>query len=235
MVAKNTNVATIAALSIALGLGVISMAGTNPSSIAQKQLEEAANPASAAVPGAPEVRQLPAPVTAPAKARAAGTIAYDNGVATALPNVTSHSWGNQFNTQNSDPVFASGSVSKLTFFMDAGAGTDNVFASVFGPVAGTAAPVLTSPSVPLNGGPGAWNTHTFTTPIAYTGASFLAGIWYFGDTIALGAGTTNGQGHHGMHINDIAGTGFVSLGTLNALMRASGNIVPVELMSFSAE
>ena len=57
-----------------------------------------------------------------------------------------------------------------------------------------------------------------------------------GDTIGLGSGTVAGQGHHGMSINDIVGTDFITLSGINALVRASGDIIiPVELMTFSVE
>lgn len=158
-------------------------------------------------------------------------IIYDDGVANAAPAVSSFCYGNQFNTVNGTGTVKSFSVTQLSFFMLTGAGTDNVFISVFGPVVGTAAPVLTSASVPAPNS-GAFNTVTIS-PAVGTG-SFLAGVWYIGgDTVGLGTGTVNGQGHHGMMINDIAGTGFAALGTVNALVGASTAFVPVELMSFS--
>ncbi len=120
----------------------------------------------------------------------------------------------------------------VTFFLVTGAGTDGVFVSVFGSVSGTSAPPLGS----TNAGPnvsGAFNSVTFGP---YVGVgSFLAGAWYVaGDTVGLGSGTVAPQGHHGMVINDIVGTGFATLPGLNALVRAStGFIVPVELQNFS--
>ena len=122
------------------------------------------------------------------------------------------------------------------FYMVAGAGTDDVFVSVFGPVMGTTAPVLTSVSVPLNNGSAAFNTHTFAAPITNMGASFLAGVWYnAGDTVGLGTGTNAGQGIHGVLINDIVGTGFATLPGLNALVRAGGTSIPVELLNFQVK
>jgi len=167
--------------------------------------------------------------------RAIGNIAYDDGVVTTTPATSSFCYGNQFNTFTGNPVMANGSVTALAFFMMTAAGTDNVFVSVFGPVVGTAAPVLTSVSVPATVA-GGINVHVFATPVAYTGSSFLAGVWYIGgDTVGLGAGTTAGQGHHGMMINDIAGTGFAPLTGLNALVAAGGDILPVELMTFTVQ
>ncbi|MEZ5332717.1 MAG: hypothetical protein R2991_11825 [Thermoanaerobaculia bacterium] len=168
-----------------------------------------------------------------------GTIIYDNGIVTALPAASSNCFGNQFNTANGNAVMAAGSVTAMSYFLTSGSGTDNVFVSVFGSVDGGGnASVLTSVSVPLNNGPGAFNTHTFAAPINYPGASFLAGVWYVsGDVVGLGSGTNNGQGFHGMLINDIVGTGFTPLPGLNALVGASGDVlgVPVELQSVTID
>jgi hypothetical protein len=187
----------------------------------------------------PSTRALDAPVEAARvkNSRAMGTIVYDDGIVSALPGISSFCYGNQFDTfSGANPVMASGSVTAMSFFIVSGAGTDNVFVSVFGPVSGTAASVLSSASIPLNNGSNAFNTHVFASPVNYPGSSFLAGIWYVaGDTVGLGAGTVNGQGHHGMWINDIAGTGFATLSGLNALVGASGDVLPVELMTFTVQ
>lgn len=187
----------------------------------------------------PSTRALDAPVQAARvkNSRAMGTIIYDDGTVTATPSTTSFCYGNQFNTfSGANPVMVSGSVTAMSFFVASGAGTDAVFVSVFGPVAGTAASVLTSANVSLNNGSGAFNTYTFATPVNYPGSSFLAGIWYVaGDSVGLGSGTTNGQGYHGMMINDIVGTGFAPLSSLNALVGASGDVLPVELMTFTVQ
>jgi len=202
---------------------------------AEKAAYMAANPD---VSGATATtRALAEPVQAPRVkgSRAMGTIMYDDGIVTATPTVTSFCYGNQFNTWSGNPAMANGSVTAMSFYMMSAAGTDNVFVSVFGPVVGTAAPVLESVSVPVAAA-GAFNTHVFATPVAYVGSSFLAGVWYVaGDTVGLGAGTVGGQGHHGMSINDIAGTGFAPLAGLNALVGASGDVLPVELMTFSVQ
>lgn len=188
----------------------------------------------------PAVRQLEAPIQTKApKSRVAGIIQYDDGIMTGLPNVASESFGNQFNSALGGSVNASGSVTQMQFYLASVAGTA-AFVSVFGPVAGTAAPVLASVNVTAVAA-GTWNTHAFGTAVSYTGASFLAGVWLNAlppgaDAVGLGTGTTAGQGMHGMHINDIVGTGFTAPGTFNALVRAGGDVlVPVELMSFSIE
>ena len=161
------------------------------------------------------------------------TIIYDDGIVTAAPSVSSFMYGNQFNTFSGGTV-ASHSVTRMSFYIVAGATGGDVFVSLYGPVAGTAAPFYEDLLVSLNNGTGAFNTATFG-PYA-GGGSFQAGVWYVaGDTVGLGSGTTAGQGHHGMMINDIVGTGFASLPSLNALVGATTVVVPVELMEFSVE
>lgn len=160
------------------------------------------------------------------------TIIYDDGIVTAVPAVSSFCYGNQFDSASGVAV-KSFSVTNISAFILTGAGSDNVFVSVFGgPGTGTTAPVLGSPSLPLTAGSGAFNNFSLG-PYA-GGGSFLAGIWYIGgDTVGLGSGTVNGQGHHGMLINDIVGTGFATLGPINALVGASTAFIPVELMDFT--
>ncbi len=187
----------------------------------------------------PSTRALDAPVQAARvkSSRAMGQIIYDDGVMTASPVTSSYCYGNQFDTFiGANPVMVSGSVTAMSFYMGTAAGTDAVFVSVFGPVSGTTASVLASASVPLNNGAGAFNTHVFASPINYPGSSFLAGVWYIaGDTPGLASGTTAGQGHHGMVINDIVGTGFSLLSGLNGMVGAWGDVLPVELMTFTVQ
>lgn len=163
-----------------------------------------------------------------------GTIFYDDGVLTHLPG-TEGTWGNQFDTANGTGVLVSGSVTRMSFFLFAASG--NVFISVYGPVSGTAASPLISVSVPPNNGSSAFNSWTFASPVNYSGPSFLAGVWYIaGDSVGLATGTTGGQGHHGMFIEDIVGTGFSLISGINGMVGASGNVViPVELMDFEIE
>ncbi len=214
---------------------VLAVAATTPFAQAQESKAQDPNPGRVNVNG-PLTKRLPSPVMTNGGRAAAprrgpvGTITYDDGVVTAVPSMSSFSYGNQFDTQNGAPVFASGTITQGSFFMITAAGSDAVFWSVFGPVVGTAAPVITSLSVPSNGG--AFNTVTGSW--SYTGPSFLAGVWYIGgDTVGLGSGTAGGQGDHGMVINDLLGTGFQTLQGLNALVRTTGTIIPVELQSFS--
>lgn len=221
---------------VCLVLGAVTLVSAERPKEAEKLAVEGPDNSPTAHVG-PMARDLDAHVqTKSPKSRVAGIIQYDDGVMTALPAISSYCNGNQFSTAIGSPVMASGSVTQIQFYMDSGAGTDNVFVSVYGPVSGTVAPFLDDISVPLNVGPGAWNTATITAQ-NYVGASFLAGVWYTaGDTVGLGTGTTGGQGHHGMVINDIVGTDFQTMSGLNALVRAGGDVlVPVELMSFSVE
>ncbi len=226
--------AIISVCVVALVLGAVTLVSAERPKPAEKLAIEGPSNAPVVHTG-PAVRKLETAVqTTPPKNRVVGVITYDDGVASMAANVSSHCWGNQFDTALGSPVLASGSVTQVQFYMASVSGTA-AYLSIFGPVSGTVAPSLTSLSVPA--ATGAWNTYTFGTAVSYTGGSFLAGMWYFGsDVVALGGGTANGQGHHGMHINDGSGTGFTAPGTFNALVRAGGDVlVPVELMSLSVE
>lgn len=167
-----------------------------------------------------------------------GTIQYDDGVVSGPATApTSETHGNQYNTANGGPVMANGSVTQIDFYMVSVAGTA-AFVSVYGPVSGTVASVLTSANVPAVAG---FNNHVFATPVNYVGNSFLAGVWLNAappgaDAVGLGGGTTGGQGFHGMNINDITGTGFNTVPSVNYLVRPTGNILtPVELINFEIE
>jgi uncharacterized repeat protein (TIGR01451 family) len=168
-----------------------------------------------------------------------GEIQYDTGslvVPSAHP--TDRAFGNRFDfavgaSSASGPVQASGSVTRLTFYL-AGLGGTNAFVSVFGPVSGTSAPVLRA--VNVTGLVPGWNTYTFSPPVPYSGASFLAGVWNrntaatspVDDAVGLDSATRLGQGHHGFSIDDENGTGFAPL-PMNAMVRAFGNVLPPEL------
>ena len=232
----------IVATVVALGLGLAFSLQAENQIDPQKAAYMEAHPESSAVTG-PVVRQLDEPVQTQHRkgSRAIGSIAYDDGVVTALPGVTSHCFGNRFNTFTGSPVMANGMLTEMSVFVASGAGTDGIFVSLYGPVNTTAgtAPFVGDEFVTLTAGSGTWNAINltgFTTPWSYSGPSFLAGVWYIaGDSVGLGTGTTNGQGHHGMMINDIVGTGYTELSGLNALVRVTGDIVPVELMHFTIE
>ncbi len=170
--------------------------------------------------------------------KAFGSITYHSGVLGACCQ-NSFCVGNQFDTALNtagtglSPVMMSGSITMATFNLISVAG-GAVFFSVFDNQTGTAAGQITSISLPAASGS---NTVTFAPAIPYSGSSFLAGIWQFNtDVPAVGTGTVGGQGFHGMSINDIVGTGFTTLATLNAAMSVSGNVLtPVELLNFEVE
>ena len=170
---------------------------------------------------------------------------YDDGIVTASPGTSSFMYGNRFDTADgSGPIADTATVSNIQFFIVTGAGSDNVFLSAFdnlNETAATANPVG-SGSVPLNNGSGAWNTATagalgITNAFAPAGEQdLLVGVWYVaGDTVGLGSGTVGGQGHHGILINDIVGTGYQELTGLNALVRLQGSNLPVEMIDLTIE
>lgn len=181
--------------------------------------------------------------------RVPGTnITYDDGVSTGVSvPTTSVSVGNMFNSGFDgtaiEPVETSGSITMVTVNM-LGVGGGAAFFSVFSNIMGTAASLVSSMTIPVTTG---LNTVTLTAALNYTNGPFLAGMWNFtaaSDSVAVGSGSVNGQGFHGISINDITGTGFNSALTsagmgVNALVRVSGDVlqdtVPVELMDFTIE
>ena len=197
-----------------------------------------------------------------AEARAQmGTIVYDSGVFDALPAQPAGigdilSYGNQFNTQLGGPIPApSVTVTQVAFWPALVDGSTtasgSAFVTIFGPVntAGTNASAINSTNQP-GIVPQTWNTVAQTgtiSPATGTGtaASFLIGV--FGaasgagtdcatDCVGLDTGdTVNGQGFHAMHIDDFSGGDFGTIANANALIRAIGNVVPVELMNFSID
>jgi len=192
----------------------------------------------------------------PAVPKAFGTIAYDNGFATSFPAVVGRSFGNQYDTALNPagtaigPVQVSGSVTALQWGMwgnPTQTSWGTFFIEFYGPVSGTTAPFITS--FALNGVGGSSPLlvgFTLTTPLNYSGPSFLAAFYNGNSGTSLPNGpcplftstTVGGQGHHGMAINwnPGTGTGFAAIPTANALMRPSGNVlIPVELMNFTVE
>ena len=182
-----------------------------------------------------------------------GTVQYDTGVGhTEIPSVSSVDVGNRFNGAFPSPH----SISKVTFQANG-----NFFSSlnqlrVYGPPGtGTTAPVLLDTSV----------THTtlgapvmFTLPTAVTGltGSFLVGMIQSTTSITSTAANPavdindGGNGFHGMTIQAgsvpmlgpaTVGMGFNASPTVapgvpfNAIIRATGNNLPVELMSFTVD
>ncbi len=173
-------------------------------------------------------------------------IVYDDGVVTALPGLSSYSWGNRFDTADGGAIPDSATISQIQVYMfsvDSGS-SGNAFVSVFDNLAGTTAAVIDSASLPLAAG--TFNTipaSSFSSSAriinAFSAAgtqALLVGVWYVaGDTVALGSGTVGGQGMHGMLINDIAATDYQALTGVNALIRLQGSNLPVELVEFTVD
>lgn len=169
-----------------------------------------------------------------------GTVTYDPGPPQDFFRSfdgTNRSIGNQFNTRNGNPLIP-GPLSFVTAFPIAVGG--DIIVTIWGAPVGTQAPVIVTAS-----GGGAVNSTFNAVPVSPSvGSSFLAGqyIGTFGsgpDQVGMRSGSINGQGFHAMQINFVGGTaggtGFQTLPGLNAMVRASGVIVPVELMSFDIE
>ena len=176
--------------------------------------------------------------------RVPGTsITYHSGALSA-GGTTSQMLGNQFNSALNQPgtgifpIEASGSVTMATFDMIAVAG-GAAFFSMYHQLMGTTAPQITS--VLHSGLAAGLNTITInpvSTSNAYTGGTFLAGIWRIaGDTPAIATGTVMGQGFHAIDINDgMPGNMFAVIPNMNAAFAVTGNLTtPVELMNFKVE
>jgi hypothetical protein len=173
---------------------------------------------------------------------AVGTIAYDSG----FPSVGFGGGaivGNRFNTHTGIPVCNPGTVSTIQALVVPGPAQTSSSAGF----------VLLGPQTTMGGAMALFSTFTAATGVidsltfaglgvTYTGSSFFV---LFGDFAAsyipvLGTGSTLGQGHHGvvgytgMMGPNITGT-FDFGGILNSYIRATGTIVPVELMAFEVE
>jgi hypothetical protein len=152
--------------------------------------------------------------------------------------------GNRFDTHVGDAVLASGTVSTIVGVVMPGAAVTTSSAGFVleGPqtVGGGAFAIFSTFTTGLTA---STETVSFTGIGApYTGSSFLVlfGDFATGYVPAFGSGTTMGQGHHGI-VGYTGGMGpnitstFDFGGTLNGLIRASGNLLPVELLSFEVE
>jgi hypothetical protein len=191
-----------------------------------------------------------------------GVIVYDTGTFSAIPTLpvagasfADFAIGNRFNTANGNPVALPLTVNSLAFWpalIDGDStGTGVAFISIFGAAntgAGTADWIDDQSKANL--APGTWNTRSFTGGVGvFTGtgaASFQAGVWNPGDAsttttvpcatdcVGIDTGTVNGQGFHGMMVQDINGLSWQQF-DWNALVRPIGTNVPVELMDFKVE
>jgi len=174
--------------------------------------------------------------------RAVGMIAYDSDFPTVGFGMGSII-GNRFNTHTGVPVFANGTVNTVQALVVPGAGQTTSSAGF----------VLLGPQTTMGGAMAIFSTFTTASGVVdsveftgfsanYTGSSFYVLFGDFSNSYipVFGTGTTLGQGHHGVAGYtggmgpNITATGSFG-GTLNAYIRAAGNIVPVELMNFRVE
>lgn len=178
-----------------------------------------------------------------AGSRAVGTITYDDGVITNTFGGGAIV-GNRFDTHTGVPVLANGTVSTVVGVVQPGPGqtTSSAGFVLLGPQTGGGGAMAIF-STFTAGLTAATETVTFSQlGVNYTGSSFFVLFGDFAQSYvpAFGTGSTNGQGHHGLvgytggQGPNITGT-FDFGGTLNGLVRASGNILPVELMEFGVE
>lgn len=173
--------------------------------------------------------------------RAPGSITYDDGMHSTSFNGGSII-GNRFDTHTGLTVFASGTVSTVVAVVVQGSAftTSSAGFVLEGPQTGGGGAFAIFST--FTGATGTTDTVTFSGIGAnYTGSSFFVLFGDFNNSYvpAFGTGTTMGQGHHG--VAGVTGgmgpnvTAINPLTTLNALIRATGNIVPVELMKFDVE
>jgi len=175
--------------------------------------------------------------------KAVGSIVYDDGViGTSFGGGAII--GNRFNTASGNALLASGTISTVVGVMVPGPLISSSSAGfvIEGPqtVGGGAFAIFSSFTAGLTA---ATETVVFTGIGAnYTGSSFFV---LFGDFAsvyvpAFGTGSTMGQGFHGV-VGYTGGMGpditntFDFGGTRNGLVRVTGNVLPVELMSFEVE
>ncbi|RLE20201.1 MAG: hypothetical protein DRJ65_18750 [Acidobacteria bacterium] len=197
------------------------------------------------------------PTAKRAKTRAIGTMSYDTGVAhpfkVPAPGGGANDIGNFFNTGFSSPH----SISQITVQM---AGTWSGYghpARVYDAPSTAGAAVMLA-TIAMGTAPGLGTPNAYALPTAIVGhtGAFLVAAWQTGSTtttfnttyrgVALDTNDA-GAGFHGMTIiwpnttGATAGTGFNASPTVgaglpfNAIVRASGDNLPVELMTFTAE
>lgn len=172
--------------------------------------------------------------------RAVGTIAYDRDFPTI--GFGGGEWvGNRFNTHTGVNVWANGTVNTVQAVVVPGPAKTNNTAGIMilGPqTGGGGATALATVFSPVSG---VIDSIQFTgLSVNYTGSEFFVLLWDAANSYipVLGNGTTLGQGHHGV-VGYAGGAGvngtFNLGGGMNAFVRATGNIVPVELMNFDVQ
>ena len=177
------------------------------------------------------------------KAGILGTIKYDNDTPMTIFGGGAII-GNRFDTAVGDPIATSGTISTVVGVVQPGPSqtTSSAGFVIEGPqtVGGGAFAIFST----FTGGLTA-STETVTYSglgVNYTGSSFFVLFGDFASSYdpAFSTGSTQGQGHHGvvgytgMMGPNITGT-FDFGGSKNALVRVTGNVLPVELMSFDVE
>lgn len=177
------------------------------------------------------------------KAGSPGTIRYDEGT----PSISFGGGaiiGNRFDTAVGNPIATSGTISTVVGVVVQGPAftSSSVGFVIEGPqTAGGGANAIFSSWT--NAVSGVVDAVTFSgLGVNYTGSSFMVlfGDWAQSYVPAFSSGSTQSQGHHGI-VGYTGGTGpnitstFDFGNTLNALIRVTGNVLPVELMSFEVE
>jgi len=176
------------------------------------------------------------------KAGAPGTIKYDDG--TPMSSFGGGAIiGNRFDTAMGNPIAASGTISTVVGIVVPGpAVTSSTGGFVIeGPqTAGGGASAIFSSYMTATG---AIDALTFTgLGVNYTGSTFMVLFLDFASLYvpAFGTGSTQSQGYHGL-VGYTGGMGpnitstFNFGNSRNGLIRVTGNVLPVELMSFEVD
>lgn len=170
-----------------------------------------------------------------------GTIQYDSG-AFSTSFGGGAIVGNRFDTHTAIPVLDPGTVTEVQAVVVQGPTftTSSAGFVLLGPqnTAGGATAIFST----FTGAAGTTDTVTFTGLAAPYTQSFFVLFGDFANSYipVFGTGTVNAQGHHGV-VGYTGGmgpniTGTFDFGeTLNSFVRATGQIVPVELMSFDID
>lgn len=246
---KNRNV-LIVALCVLVAGALVAAAGMTEDEIALAEARKAADVAASPqhhFSGTLEPRTVGTPEAGP------GTIQYDTGTFTGVGDIPAvgdnFSFGNRFNTYNGNPIPLPITVTQVSVYMamvdGSSTGTGNAFATVYGPLntAGTNAAPIQSPLVAMSAGTFNVVSYTAATITGTGNGSFLAGVWNptQGTTSApTPCGNdcvgfdSNGTVFHGFAMEDLNGGNFTPIAA-NALLRVSGNVVPVELMNFTIQ
>lgn len=190
--------------------------------------------------------ETPRAVEGRAPLKVLGTIQYDSGNVTGIAGIASQMVGNRFDSAATTggvccaAVPSSGSVTMITFDM-VNTFFGSVVFSIYSNIVGTMAAQVTSMARPgIMTGLNTLGVMSPTTANAYMNGAFLAGIWQFDPTmtgLGVDTGTTAGQGHKGISLNDgAAGSMLTTLTGINAVFRVSGDLLtPIELVDFEIE